>query len=252
MILLLVGRGGSLALSGDNSFADRLFSPLPDRYDTLAEVLSFGQNRRWRRELVRQIAAHDPESVLDVATGTGGVAISLTRQTRARIVGVDISQPMLARGRERVRALGLGARIRLQLSRAEELPFDDGQFDAVSFTYLLRYVSDPAATLGEMARVLKPGGVMAGLDFFVPPRLAWRAPWIAYTRIGLPLAGGLLGGRPWFEVGRFLGPNITTHCLLWPPAELANAWRRAGMEEVRCEVMSLGGGLVMWGRKRDA
>jgi demethylmenaquinone methyltransferase/2-methoxy-6-polyprenyl-1,4-benzoquinol methylase len=247
-----VGRDGSLALSGENSFADRLFSHLPDRYDTLAEVLSFGQNRRWRRELVSQIAAHDPETVLDVATGTGGVAIALTRQTQARIIGVDISQPMLARGGERVRALGLDARIRLQLSRAEELPFKDSQFDAVSFTYLLRYVADPAATLAEMARVLKPGGVMAGLDFFVPPSLAWRAPWIAYTRIGLPLAGGLLGGRPWFDVGTFLGPNIAAHCRQWPRERLENAWREAGMVDLRSQVMSLGGGLVMRGRKSDA
>jgi demethylmenaquinone methyltransferase/2-methoxy-6-polyprenyl-1,4-benzoquinol methylase len=252
VILLLVGRGGSLALSGENSFADHLFSQLPDRYDTLAEVLSFGQNRRWRRELVRQIAAHDPGIVLDVATGTAGVAIALARQTRAEVVGVDLSQAMLARGRERVRALGLEARIQLEPGRAEELPFADDQFDAVSFTYLLRYVADPAATLREMARVLKPGGVMASLDFLVPPRPFWRAPWIAYTRLGLPLAAGLLGGRPWFGVGRFLGPNIKAHCRRWPPADLEGAWGRAGMEEIRCLVMSLGGGLVMWGRKIDA
>ncbi len=252
MILLLVERGGSLALSGENSLADRLFSQLPNRYDALAEVLSLGQNRRWRRELVGQIAARDPGTVLDVATGTGGVAIALARRTRADIVGIDQSQAMLARGRERVRDHRLGARIRLEPGRAEELPFPDGQFDAVSFTYLLRYVADPAATLAEMARVLKPGGVMAGLDFFVPPNPVWRALWVDYTRFGLPAAGGLLGGRPWFRVGRFLGPNITAHCRRWPPAQLENAWREAGMVDVRCQVMSLGGGLVMWGRKSGA
>jgi demethylmenaquinone methyltransferase / 2-methoxy-6-polyprenyl-1,4-benzoquinol methylase len=240
------------AASSENAFAARLFEGLPPRYDLLAEVLSFGQNRRWRCQLVGRIASSRPRTVLDVATGTAGVAIALARETGARITGVDISAEMLARGRERVRAAGLDDRIELELGRAEELGFATGSFDAVSFTYLLRYVADPAAAIAELARVLRPGGVMAGLDFYVPQPAAWRGAWWIYTRSLLPVAGLLTGGPPWWDVGRFLGPNIEGHYRRWPLPRIAAAWEGAGMIDVGWRVMSLGGGVVMWGRKAGA
>jgi demethylmenaquinone methyltransferase/2-methoxy-6-polyprenyl-1,4-benzoquinol methylase len=234
----------------DNSFAIELFKGLPERYDLLAEVLSLGQNWRWRRELVGHIAPTKPVTVLDVATGTGGVAIALAAETEARITGVDISDSMLERGRERVIKAELAGRITLTPARAEALPFASESFDAVSFTYLLRYVDDPAATVAELARVIRPGGHLASLDFFVPPNIAWRAAWRAYTRVLLPVAGVVLGGRAWWDVGRFLGPNIEGHYARWPLARIVDAWEAAGMADVgHCE-MSLGGGLVMWGTKR--
>jgi demethylmenaquinone methyltransferase/2-methoxy-6-polyprenyl-1,4-benzoquinol methylase len=234
----------------DNSFAIELFKGLPERYDVLAEVLSFGQNGRWRRELAGRLALHRPRTVLDVATGTGGVAIALASGTEARITGVDISDAMLQRGRERVRKADLAGRITLAPARAEALPFASESFDAVSFTYLLRYVSDPAATVAELARVIRPGGHMASLDFYVPPNIVWRTAWRIYTRLFLPLGGVLLGGRAWWDVGRFLGPNIESHYRRWPPATIVEAWEAAGMTHVGYRVMSLGGGLVMWGTKR--
>jgi demethylmenaquinone methyltransferase/2-methoxy-6-polyprenyl-1,4-benzoquinol methylase len=233
----------------DNTFAIELFSGLPRRYDLLAEVLSFGQNGRWRRELVGHLDAHEPRTVLDVATGTAGVAIALAAATDARITGVDISDAMLERGRERVRTADLSERIHLEPARAEALPFPSESFDAVSFTYLLRYVADPAATVGELARVLRPGGHMASLDFYVPQNAVWRAPWWAYTRMLLPAAGMLLGGKAWWDVGRFLGPNIEAHYKRWPPGKIVEAWEAAGMVDVGRRVMSLGGGIVMWGTK---
>ena len=236
----------------NNAFAVELFSGLPQRYDALAEVLSFGQNGRWRRELVNRLSVHQPATILDVATGTGGVAIALANATPARITGVDISEAMLGRGRQRVQEAGLAGRISLEQSRAEALPFQPRSFDAVSFTYLLRYVEDPAATLAELSRVLRPGGHMASLDFFVPPNLGWRAAWTAYTRTLLPAAGLLMGGPSWWDVGRFLGPNIEGFYRRWPLERIVEAWKAAGMVEVGWRVMSLGGGLVMWGTKRGA
>jgi demethylmenaquinone methyltransferase/2-methoxy-6-polyprenyl-1,4-benzoquinol methylase len=243
---------GSAAASPENAFAEGLFEELPGRYDRLADVLSFGQNSRWRRELVLHIVRFQPERILDVATGTAGVAIALARETEAGIVGVDISESMLGRGRERVRAADLDSRIRLERARAEQLPFPDGSFDAVSFTYLLRYVADPAATLAELARVLRPGGGMACLDFFVPPNALRRLAWRGYTRLLLPAGGYALGGKPWWKVGRFLGPNIEHFYRRWPLDRIFEAWRTAGMVDVGHHVMSLGGGLVMWGRKHHA
>jgi demethylmenaquinone methyltransferase/2-methoxy-6-polyprenyl-1,4-benzoquinol methylase len=235
--------------SAENAFAADLFSGLPRRYDLLAEVLSFGQNGRWRSELVTQIAASNPKTILDVATGTAGVAIALANRTGGEVTGVDLTESMLARGRERVNAAGLEHRIRLQVARAEDLPFPAGSFDAVSFTYLLRYVRDPAATLRELARVLRPGGTLASLDFFVPPAQAWRGAWWMYTRTVLPPAGLALGGREWWRVGRFLGPNISTFYRAWPLTRIVEIWEAAGLAGVHFKVMSVGGGVVMWGRK---
>jgi ubiquinone/menaquinone biosynthesis C-methylase UbiE len=167
---------GPTGASPENAFAASLFEPLPRRYDRLAEVLSLGQNKRWREALVVHLARFQPQRILDVATGTAGVAIALAHATHAHVVGVDISEPMLERGRQRVQEAELDARIRLEVARAEELPFPDGAFDAVSFTYLLRYVADPAATLAELARVVRPGGGMAGLDFFVHPIRCTASP----------------------------------------------------------------------------
>ena len=243
---------GPSGASPENAFASVLFEALPPRYDRLAEVLSFGQNKRWRRELVTHIARFQPGRILDVATGTAGVAIALARATDAQVIGVDISEPMLERGRQRVQAAELDSRIRLEVARAEELPFPDASFDAVSFTYLLRYVADPAATLAELARVLRPGGGMASLDFFVPQDALQRVGWRAYTRLLLPAAGFVFGGKPWWKVGRFLGPNIEGFYRRWPLHRIFEAWRMAGLVDVGHEVMSVGGGLVMWGRKHHA
>lgn len=233
----------------DNAVAIELFEGLPARYDALAEALSFAQNRRWRRELVSRLSPHHPRSILDVATGTGGVAIALAAETEARITGVDISNAMLARGRTQVEKANLTGRISLEPARAEELPYPSESFDAVSFTYLLRYVSDPGATVAELARVIRPGGHMASLDFYVPPNFAWLVAWRAYTRLLLPVAGWLLGGGAWWDVGRFLGPNIEGHYRRWPLDRIIDAWHAAGMVDVEHRVMSLGGGLVMWARK---
>lgn len=238
------------AAGTENAFAADLFKGLPARYDLLAEILSFGQNARWRRELVGHVAAGEPQRILDVATGTAGVAIALARKTGGRVTGIDISESMLATGRKRVRAAGLEDRIRLQTGRAEELPFPSGSFDAVSFTYLLRYVRDPAATVTELARVLRPGGTLASLDFFVPANSAWHAAWWFYTRSALPVAGFALGGSEWWRVGRFLGPNISSFYRAWPLARIVEAWHGAGIVDVEHRAMSVGGGVVMWGRKQ--
>jgi len=232
-----------------NSFAQDLFTPLPSRYDRLAEILSFGQNGRWRRAMVDQIAPAPGTAVLDVASGTAGVAIQLGRRTTARVVGVDLTEQMLRQGRVNVARAGLAARVGLLAGRAEQLPFPDASFDALTFTYLLRYVDDPQATLTELARVVRPGGHAASLEFCVPPAPFWRAAWWLYTRTLLPLGGLLTGGREWLVVGRFLGPNISRHYRTYPVSWTEQAWRDAGFTDVGVRIMSLGGGLVMWGTR---
>lgn len=239
-------------IGGDrNRFAQELFTPLPKRYDRLAEVLSMGQNGRWRRAMIDRIVVGSPRTVLDVASGTAGVALQLARRTSAEVVGVDLTMGMLDQGRQNIDAAGLSNRVRVVAARGEQLPFPDHTFDALTFTYLLRYVDDPKETLRELARVVRPGGTVASLEFFVPPDPLWRSLWWLYTRLLLPVAGFITGGRDWFRVGQFLGPNISEHYRRYPLSWTEDAWRAAGFVDVGVRVMSLGGGLVMWGRRGD-
>ena len=237
-----------------NRFARDLFDRLPARYDRLAELLSFGQNGRWRAEMVGRVAGTVPAGgvILDVASGTAGVALQLAaRSPGARVVGLDLTEPMLREGWRRVTAAGGRDRIALVAGRAEQLPLPDASVDGLTFTYLLRYVRDPQATLAELARVLKPGGTMASLEFCVPSGPVWHPAWFAYTRVALPAGGLVLGGREWFRVGRFLGPNISAHYRRYPVGWTVEAWREAGLTDVGTKVMSLGGGLVMWGTRAN-
>jgi demethylmenaquinone methyltransferase/2-methoxy-6-polyprenyl-1,4-benzoquinol methylase len=227
--------------------ARELFAPLGPTYDRYANVLSFGQDPRWRRFLVSRIPP-DAQRVLDVATGTAAVAIELAHAVPARrVVGIDQSSEMLAVGRARVERAGVASRVELREGRAEELPFADGEFDALTFTYLLRYVDDPGVTLRELARVVSPGGTVAMLEFAVP-RGVWRPLWELYVRVGLPAAGAVAGSG-WREVGAFLGGSIRDFYARIPEPALLELWRDAGIRELRTRRLSLGGGIVVWGAR---
>jgi demethylmenaquinone methyltransferase/2-methoxy-6-polyprenyl-1,4-benzoquinol methylase len=230
-----------------NEFSRRLFAGLPTRYNLLAELLSFGQNARWRTAMLDHVVGSTPGVVLDVACGPAAVSKAIAKRTSAQVVGLDLSEEMLSEGEANVERSGLTRRISLILGRGEQLPFPDATFDALTFTYLLRYVRDPEATIAELARVVKPGGPIASMEFAVPPNLAWRASWWCYTRWMLPVAGLATGGRAWYDVGRFLGPSISKHYRDYSVDWTTGAWQRAGVDHVEHRLMSLGGGLVMWG-----
>jgi demethylmenaquinone methyltransferase / 2-methoxy-6-polyprenyl-1,4-benzoquinol methylase len=230
-------------LSERNRAALALFAPLAATYDRYARLLSFGQDPRWRRFLVSRIEARPDDRVLDVACGTGAVARELRRRYGCAVVGVDQSTEMLTVARSRS-----DEGIELFEGRAEALPFTDASFDGLTFTYLLRYVDDPAATMREIARVVRPGGPIAMLEFSVPQRRAARAAWELYVRAALPLVGRAISPG-WHEVGRFLGPSIRAFWREWPPDRVSQAWRDAGIECVAARPLSLGGGVVVWGRR---
>jgi len=227
--------------SARRSHAIGLFAPLGQSYDRVGAVLSLGQDPRWRRFLVSRVPA-DRGTVLDVATGTGLVA-ELLLGAGHPVTGLDQSPEMLDAASAR-----FDGRVELVLASAESLPFADGSFDHLTFTYLLRYVDDPRAVLRELARVVRPGGTIAMLEFALPRGLA-RPLWELYVRIGLPLAGRAISPG-WHEVGRFLGPSIRSFWHDHPERELLELWRAAGIPDARGRRLSLGGGIVVWGTRR--
>jgi demethylmenaquinone methyltransferase/2-methoxy-6-polyprenyl-1,4-benzoquinol methylase len=224
-----------------------LFEGVQRRYDLLSALLSFGQDPRWRRSIVEAVDAAPHDRILDVATGTGLVARELVRRYGCSVVGVDQSVAMLGEARRALdRSPDLAPRIELLEGEAERLPFADAELDHLTFTYLLRYVDDPATTLTELARVVKPGGRIASLEFGLPDPPVWRPLWWTYTRTALPALGALFG-RDWYEVGRFLGPSIEGLYERWPLDQQIELWEGAGVSHVRQRRMSLGGGVVTWG-----
>lgn len=235
--------------SDRSSFARGLFAGIAPEYDRMGAVLSFGQDPRWRRFLVSRVNAIPGSWVLDAASGTGLVARDLARRN-LRVAALDPSPSMVRRGVEAVRAAGLDDRVRFVGGRAEDLPFADETFDAVTFTYLLRYVADPAATVGELVRVLRPGGVMASLEFHVPEPAWAHAGWWLHTRGVMPAVGWAVSPS-WYRTGRFLGRDVSAFVERFPLPVQVRWWQEAGMRRVRTKLLSNGAAAVTWAVKAN-
>ncbi len=231
-----------------NRHARRLFDGIAERYDLLAEAFSFLQYGRWRRYLVSRLNVGPGHTVLDLCTGTAGIALDIGQTFGCRVVGVDLSKEMLNTARRKACKAGVEHDIALLMGRAESLAFNNDCFDAVCFTFLLRYVEEPEATLGEIVRVLKPGGSLVSLEFGVPDNVLLRGLWRAYTGGVLPLGTGLVS-RNWKEVGSFLGPSISRFYQSYTIEHIKQMWTDLGIEGIRVKRLSLGGAIVMWGTK---
>ena len=225
--------------------ARRIFAGIGATYERAGALLSFGQDARWRARLISLVRADPQDVVLDVATGTGLVARAMRERYGCEVIGVDRSADMLSAAAVR------DGHIPLVRGRAESLPFPDESFDHVTFTYLLRYVDDPAAVMRELARVVRPGGRVVALDFGVPANPVLRALWRAYTTIGLPLIGRAIS-QQWASVGAFLRGSVERFDREHGAGEIARDWAGAGLTDIRVDRMSFGAGVVMTGVKDGA
>lgn len=216
---------------------EELFTPIAPTYERASALLSLGLEGGWRRRLVDVAEARADDLYLDVATGTGLVARELRRSAGCRVIGIDITAGMLA-------SADRSDGIRFVQGRAERLPFPDATFDGLTFTYLLRYVDDPTATMRELARVVRPGGRIAMLEFFRPRSLPLRVGWWLFTRLALPVLGSLVS-RDWRAIGRFLGRSIDR---FYDRHSIESIWQGAGIEDVRTEELFLGSAVVAYGR----
>jgi demethylmenaquinone methyltransferase/2-methoxy-6-polyprenyl-1,4-benzoquinol methylase len=242
--MIAAARTGLVAVEKGMTAEPRaIFGPIAGMYERPAALLSLGQYGRWRRALVRRLDLPAGARVLDVATGTGLVARDIERSYECAVVGLDLSIPMLAESRRR-------SACALVCGDAKSLPFGEGTYDAVVFSYLLRYVGDPGSTLHELARVLRPGGVLAGVEFGAPRVPLARLGWRAYSFGLFPtVARGL--GAGWRTLGTFLPRSILEWSKDWPTGRQVAAWESAGVVDVQTRELTWGAGVVMCGRKHE-
>jgi len=231
----------------DNDVARPLFSGVASSYEFASQFLSYGQYRRWHRSLVNKLVLPEPALVLDMATGTGAVAFRVAQRPQVRVIAADVTRAMLRQAQARAARDGRPPPIDLIECTAEAMPFPDAAFDAVIFTYLLRYVSDVPATLRELTRVVRPGGMMLSQDFAVP-RGVFYPLWRLHTDLVLRLGGALISPG-WRRAGAFLGGSIRDFYRRWPEERILHLWRECGFPDVRAERLSLGGALIMWGTR---
>ncbi len=231
-----------------NRHARNLFDGIAFGYDFLSQSLSFYQTGVWRRFLVSRLPVGPEDLVLDICTGTGGVAMDIARKSGAQVVGVDLSEQMRRAAQRNIGKAGMAAKVTVVGGRAESLSFKDNCIDGICFTYLLRYVEEPGQTLAEIVRVLKPGGTLVSLEFGIPQNLLFRSLWNVYTRLFLPMSTKILSPG-WRYVGGFLGPSISGFYQKYSIEDVRRMWQQAGIPNVQVKKLTFGAGVVMWGTK---
>jgi demethylmenaquinone methyltransferase/2-methoxy-6-polyprenyl-1,4-benzoquinol methylase len=180
-------------LSDKGEKIQQMFGAIAPRYDFLNRLLSFGIDRRWRRRAVRLLKYREGSRILDVATGTGDVALEIARRTPAsvKITGADFCREMVELGEVKVSVSPYAGRIDFKVAPCEDLPFADNTFDSITIAFGIRNVVDRKLGLAEMWRVLSPGGRMIILEFSTPRSMLFRQIYYFYFRRLLPVVGGL-------------------------------------------------------------
>jgi demethylmenaquinone methyltransferase/2-methoxy-6-polyprenyl-1,4-benzoquinol methylase len=167
----------------------KMFDTISKEYDGLNRVISFGIDVKWRKKVVKLVGETQPKSVLDIATGTGDLAINLTQTNAQKIVGLDISEGMLAVGRNKIEKRNLSDTIEMVLGDSEKLPFNDNSFDAITVAFGIRNFENLEKGLSEILRVLKPNGIFVILETSVPTKFPFKQGYNIYTKGIMPIIG---------------------------------------------------------------
>lgn len=168
---------------------EEMFDNIAPKYDFLNHLLSMGIDKLWRKRAVKMIGKHNPKKILDIATGTGDFALEMVRLNPDKVVGLDLSEQMLSHGRVKIEHKGLSSLIEMVKGDSEKLPFDDNSFDAISVGFGVRNFENLDQGLSEIYRVLKPGGILAVLEFSKPKVFPIKQIFYFYFHFVLPLVG---------------------------------------------------------------
>ncbi len=214
---------------------ERMFDTISKEYDGLNRVISFGIDVKWRKKVVNKVAATQPKRILDVATGTGDLAINLAKTDAEEIIGLDISAGMLSVGKEKVAAKNLDDRIKMVQGDSENLPFEDDYFDAITVAFGIRNFETLEKGLAEILRVLKPGGIFVILETSVPTKFPFKQGYGLYTKTLLPLIGRV------FSKDRDAYGYLSESASVFPYGEkLNNILRKTGFTHVEANPQTIG------------
>lgn len=206
----------------------QMFDTISGNYDGLNRVISFGIDIKWRKKVLRLVAAKNPQTILDIATGTGDLAILMAQTSATEIIGADISEGMMEVGRKKVSEKGLDSKIKLVYGDSENLPFQDNYFDAITVAFGVRNFETLEKGLAEILRVLKPGGIFVILETSVPTKFPYKQGYSFYTKNLLPLIGRL------FSKDRSAYAYLCESASVFPHGEaLNNILRKIGFIEVK-------------------
>ena len=206
----------------------RMFDTISEKYDGLNRVISFGIDVKWRKKVLKMIADTQPQTILDIATGTGDLAILMTATSATEIIGADISAGMLEVGRKKIAERKLDSKIQMVLADSENLPFDDNYFDAITVAFGVRNFENLEKGLAEILRVLKPGGIFVILETSVPTKLPYKQGYRFYSKFILPAIGKL------FSKDKSAYAYLSESASVFPYGEaLNNILRKIGFIEVR-------------------
>lgn len=237
------------SLGTDRLGGGRMFDAIAGRYDMMNRILSLGIDKGWRRAAVRALAlsGHDGARVLDVATGTGDLAIAIAEALPGcKVVGVDPSAGMLEVGAQKVERRGLSERVTLEVGQAESLPFPDASFDGATIAFGIRNVEDRPRGLAELARVTRPGGKVVVLELSEPRGGFMSTIARVHVHHMVPFLGGLLSGRK--EYG-YLQKSIAAFP---PPETFSEMMGAAGLVEVEATPLTMGVAHLFVGVRAEA
>lgn len=214
---------------------EQMFDTISTNYDGLNRVISFGIDVKWRKKVVNLVGETRPDSVLDIATGTGDLAINLTKTGASRVVGLDLSEGMLSVGRKKIQEKGMTGRIEMVQGDSEALPFEDNSFDAITVAFGVRNFEDLEKGLAEIHRVLKKGGIFVILETSVPTRFPFKQGYYFYTKNLLPLIGKL------FSKDKVAYSYLSESAAAFPYGEkLNNILRKIGFINVENKPQTMG------------